>query len=93
VWKVEVLPLLDSRVVPEGIELLIEDQASSPSYDLAPPPPSSPLSRQQVVFLFFGLSVCHQSSLLTSKSWGGGGGEEGVEEEPIKMMARKPGLL
>ncbi len=47
-------------------------------YDLAPPPPSSPFSH----------SVCHRLSLLA-----GGGGGEGVGEEPIKMMARKPGIL
>ncbi len=36
---------------PESIEIFIEDQAFSMSYDLAPLPPHSPQSRQQVVSL------------------------------------------
>ncbi len=36
---------LETKRMPESIELFIEDQAVSPSYDLAPPTPLSPLSR------------------------------------------------
>jgi hypothetical protein len=43
----------------------MEDQAFSPSHDLAPPPPPPPLS----------LHVCSRSSLLT----GEGGGEGGAK--------------
>ncbi len=69
----------------ETFEWFIEDQAFSPSYDLAPLPPPPLLSRQQVVSLFLSLPLCRRVSLLT---WEGGGGEE-----PNHSTTRKPGTL
>ncbi len=49
----------------EGIEWFIENQAFSPSYDLAPPP-----SRPS----FVSLPVCRRKSLLTGEEGGGAWG-------------------
>jgi hypothetical protein len=56
----------------ESIERFIEDQAFSPSYDLAPLPPY-PLSRQQVVSL--SQSSCVPCLLRGELGQGEGGGE------------------
>ncbi len=66
----------------ESIEWFIEDQAFSPSYDLAPPP----LSRQKVVSLA-------QSSCVSPVEMNDGRREEGVGEEPNHTTVRKPGPL
>jgi hypothetical protein len=61
-------------------EYLIEDQAVSPPYDLAPSPfplPPPPLSGKQVLSFL----VCRPSSLLT--------GEGGKEEEVAKSRQRQ----
>jgi len=55
---------------PENIKLFIEDQAFSPSNDLAPPsaPPPSPVSK---LSLFLNLLVCRRLSLQTGEGgWG-----------------------
>ncbi len=54
---------------PGSIERFIEDQAFSPSYDLALPP-TPPISK---LSLFLSLPVCRRSSFLTGE--GGGDGE------------------
>jgi hypothetical protein len=60
---------------PENIEGFTEDQAFSPSKDLAPPRPPPPLARQQVVFL--SQSFCGSPVELTDGREGVSGG--GVE--------------
>jgi hypothetical protein len=64
----------------ETIELFIEDQALSPSYDLAPPPPRRPPSVNS------SRPATHKKTerdiLLT---------KEGVGVEPNHTKARKPG--
>ncbi len=71
----------------ESIELFIENQAVSPSYDLDPRPPPSPLSRQQVVSL--SQSLCVSPIELTD--WRSGDGGRG--KKPNRTAARKPGPL
>jgi hypothetical protein len=44
-----------------------EDQAFSPSYDLAPSPPPPPHPSVSKLSLFFSLPVCRWSSLLTGE--------------------------
>jgi len=58
----------------ESIELFIEDQAFSPSYDLAPPPPPSPVSK---LSLFLSLPMYRRSSLLAGE--GGIGGKRRIQ--------------
>ncbi len=77
---------LETKRMPEGTELFIEDQACSPSYDLAPSPPLSPLSRRQDVSLSQSSSV----SLVELTDGGGGGGGRGWEE-PNHKTTRKSG--
>ncbi len=69
----------------ESIEWFIEDQASSPSYDLAPPHPLLP-SQVSKLPLSLSLPECYRSSLLTGEGGRGGGG-------PNHTTARKPGPL
>jgi hypothetical protein len=59
-----------------------EDQAFSPSFDMAPPPPL-PLSCQPAV------PFSHSSFASPVELTEG----EGVREEPNHMTARKPGRL
>jgi hypothetical protein len=66
----------------ESIECCIEEQAFSPSYDLAPSPPPSPISP---VSKFLSLPVCLRSSLLKDDAEGVGGGSQ------IVRRSRKPG--
>ncbi len=69
----------------ESIECIIENQAFSLRYDLAPPPRLTPLLRQKVVFLsqyFYATPV-----ELTDRRG------EGVGEELNDTTARKPGPL
>ncbi len=70
-------------LMPEIIELFIEDQAFSLLYWL--------LSFQQVVSPSHSSSVS-RSRLLAGEGGGGRGGGEG-EEEPNHTTARKPGPL
>jgi hypothetical protein len=68
-----------STSVPESIEWVIDDQAFSPSYDLAPrPPPPTPSPYPfSKLSLFLSLPICRRrSSLLTGE---GGGGERGAK--------------
>jgi hypothetical protein len=67
---------------PESIERFIEDQAFSPSYDLAPPP-TPPISK---LSLFLSLPVCRLPSYPTGEEGGGG-------EEQNHLTAGKPGPL
>ncbi len=65
------------------IEWLIEDQAFSPSYDLAhPPPPPTPSSASCLSFSFFLCVACWAYWL-----------ERGGGEEPGRKKSRKPGPL
>jgi hypothetical protein len=64
---------------PDSIELFIEDQAFSPSYDLAPPPP--PLYRRK-------LNRQHKERHLADGRWGGG---ESVGRSQI--LQRQEGLV
>jgi hypothetical protein len=66
----------------ESIELFIEDQAFSPSYELSPTPPYNPFSRDQVVSL-------SQSSYGSPIELTDRRGGEGVEEEPNDTTTRK----
>jgi hypothetical protein len=68
--------------------MIIEDDAFSLSYDLAPPssPTPRPPFRQQVASL-------SQSSCLSPVELTDGRGGEEVGEEPNKTKARKPGPL
>ncbi len=65
---------------PASIEWFIEDQAFSPSYNLASPPALSPLPSAVV-----SLSQSQSPVEITD------GGGEGVGEEPNHRMAIKPG--
>ncbi len=65
----------------ENIELFIDDQAFSPSYDLAPPSPT-PVSK---LSLFLSLPVCRRSSLLT--------GEGGRGWERSQIIRRRESLV
>ncbi len=70
---------------PESIEWFTEDQAFSPSYDLAPPPPLPPLpSASCLSFSAFLCATAHRSSLLTKEGRGWG---------PNRMTTRKPAPL
>ncbi len=66
------------------IECFIEDQAVSPSYDLAPspspPPRSPPVSKE---FRFPSLCVCRRSSLLMVEEGGDGGGAKSFDSEKV----------
>ncbi len=55
----------------ESIQLFIEDQAVSPSHDLAPPPypPPTPVSK---LSLFLSLPECRRPSFQTGEMGGGG---------------------
>jgi hypothetical protein len=61
---------------------IIEDQAFSPSYDLAPYP--SPLSCQQIV----SLSQASCVSPMEHSDWKGGRVREGVRRQTIKRQER-----
>ncbi len=77
-----------SKLYLESIQWYIQDQACSPSNDLASPPPPPflfPLSYHQVVSL--SQSSCVSPVELTDGRWGG------VGEEPYHMMAREHALL
>ncbi len=63
---------LPAHHYPESIKWFIEDQACSPSYDLAPLPPPFPLLRQQVLSL--SQSSCVSAVELTDGSVGWGVG-------------------
>jgi hypothetical protein len=72
---------------PENIELIIEYQAFSLSYDLAPfPSPPSPVS----IFSFFlSLPMCRRPSLLRGE-WGAGvGGAKSDDDEKARLVLCK----
>jgi hypothetical protein len=56
--------VIPPRNKPENIEWLIEDQASSPSFDLAPPPPTppSPISKLCLCLIILCPWACLKSS-------------------------------
>jgi hypothetical protein len=66
----------------ESFEWFIEDQSSSPSYDLAPlpPPPPSPVSK---LYLFLSLPMSRWSSLHHRQDGGGGGGAKSYDGKKV----------
>jgi hypothetical protein len=64
--------------------MFIEDQAFSPSYDLAPPPPPSPLSGQQVVSRF--KSSCVSPVELTDGRRGRGWGRSQIVRRRVSLV-------
>ncbi len=83
------VPWLQDRVPPgtrKSIELFIEDQTFSPSYNLVPSVPLPPLSREQLISV-------SQSSFVSLVELTGERGGKAVGEEPNHMPAKKPGPL
>ncbi len=64
----------------ESIQLFIEKQAFSLSYDLAPPAPLPPF-RVSKLSLFLSLPACCRSCLLRRRGWGCWGGAKSYDAE------------
>jgi hypothetical protein len=77
--KTDISSILHVR--PEIIECLIEDQALSPSFDLAPPPPPLHIFRQQVVS--HSQSSCVSPGELTD---GGAGAKSYAGEKALGLV-------